>query len=356
MERRTVEAYERGAAAYVEHRRAHAPDQADHFAGTVASGALRADLGCGPGHSTPLLGEPVVALDAAYAMLAEVPGRAPAALRVQADLEALPFRRGSLAGAWACKCYQHLEADCLPEALAELHSALSVGSTVAITAFAGAGVHTTSEDDRFPGRLFTLWAPEDLADVVGGAGFDVTRLEVDDDGRDWRHVQLWARRARTLPDRVGRDLRLLVCGLNPSLFAADAGVPFARPGNRFWPAALASGVVERDRDPSHALHACGVGSTDLVKRATVGAAELTTDELLAGIERVERLCERLAPRAVCLLGVAGWRAAVDRSAPLGWQERRLGGSPVYLMPKPSGRNAHTSTDGLARHMRAATEP
>ena len=85
-------------------------------------------------------------------------------------------------------------------------------------------------------------------------------------------------------------MRLLVCGLNPSVRAADAGVGLVTPGNRFWPAALAAGLVTRDRDPRHALLAHGVGMTDLVKRATPRAAELTRDEYRAGVERLGRLC------------------------------------------------------------------
>ena len=157
-----------------------------------------------------------------------------------------------------------------------------------------------------------------------------------------------------LPDLVRPDLRVLVCGYNPSLYAADTATPFGRPGNRFWPAALAAGVVTRDRDPWHAVRAHDVGWTDLVKRATVAAKELTTDELRAGLARVERLCEWLRPRAVCILGVQGWRALVDKKAQVGWQPQPLGGSPVYVMPNPSGLNASTQHEGFVEHLRAVT--
>jgi TDG/mug DNA glycosylase family protein len=353
MERRTIEAYERGAKGYVEHRRAYAPDGAEAFAADLPAGGLRLDVGAGPGHYTALLGEPVVALDAASAMLREVPERAPAALRVQADVEALPFRRGALAAAWANKCYQHLPAEALPMALAELHRALAVGSPVAVNVFAGEGTRRTGDEDEFPGRFFTLWHPDELVDVIQGAGFTVEDLQVDEARPGWPPLRLRARRARTLADRVGPGMRLLVCGLNPSLYAADAGVEFARPGNRFWPAALAAGLVSRDRDPDHALRVHHVGFTDLVKRATVGADELSADELRAGVARVERLCARLRPGALCLLGLAGWRAAVDRRAAPGPQAQRLGGRPVYVMPNPSGRNAHTTPSALVAHLRAA---
>ena len=353
MERRTIEAYERGAKGYVAHRRAYAPDGAETFAAELPPGRLRLDIGAGPGHYTALLGEPVVALDAARAMLHEVPDRAPGALRVQADVAAHPFRPGGAAGAWANKCYQHLEAEALPMALAELHRALEVGSPLALNVFAGEGTRRTGDEDEFPGRFFTLWDPDRLADVVAGAGFTVEDVRVEEARPGWPPLRVRARRGRTLADRVGPGMRLLVCGLNPSLYAADAGVEFARPGNRFWPAALAAGLVSRDRDPDHALRVHGVGFTDLVKRASSGADELSPDELRAGMARVERLCAWLRPRALCLLGLAGWRAAVDRRAGAGPKDRRIGGVPAYVMPNPSGRNASTTPAALVEHLRAA---
>ena len=148
-------------------------------------------------------------------------------------------------------------------------------------------------------------------------------------------------------------MRLLVCGLNPSEYAADVGVGFARPGNRFWPAALAAGLVTRDRDPAHALAAHGVGMTDLVKRATPRADALTADEYRAGAARVERLVEWLRPGAICFVGLSGYRAAVDRRAVAGRIPDGFGGVPAYLMPNPSGVNAHARVDDLADHLRAA---
>lgn len=149
-------------------------------------------------------------------------------------------------------------------------------------------------------------------------------------------------------------MRLLVCGLNPSLYAADVGVAYGRPGNRFWPAALAAGLVTVDRDPWHALRHHGVGFTDLVKRATVGAAELAAQEFRAGLARVERLCELLRPAAVAFCGVTGWRLATgDRRARLGWQDRTVGGAAAYVLPNPSGLNAHTTVADVTAHLRRA---
>ena len=146
---------------------------------------------------------------------------------------------------------------------------------------------------------------------------------------------------------------LLLVGLNPSLYAADHGVGFARPGNRAWPALLASGIATVDRDPI-ALLRRGVGMTDLVKRATPQAKELTRAEYVAGLDRLEALCGWLRPRTVCVVGLTGWRAATgDGAARAGWQQRELGSRPVYLMPNPSGANAHVTVDDLARHLRIA---
>ena len=147
-------------------------------------------------------------------------------------------------------------------------------------------------------------------------------------------------------------MRLLVCGLNPSVYSADAGIGFARPGNRFWPAAIAAGLVTVDRDTRAAL-AAGIGMTDLVKRATPRADELTRDEYRAGLARVEWLVEWLQPGAVCFVGLAGWRAAVDRHAVAGVQPHAIGGRPAYVMPSTSGLNARVPLAELTDHLRAA---
>ena len=207
-------------------------------------------------------------------------------------------------------------------------------------------------DDRFPGRHFSWWPVERFADVVVGAGFDP--ISVVDDGEEWIDVE--ATRARTLPDTVGPGMRLLVVGLNPSVYAAGAGHGFARPGNRFWPAALAAGLVTRAHDPVHALRVDGIGMTDLVKRATASAREVSRDEYRAGTARVERLVAWLEPRAVCFVGLSGYRVAGDRKATAGWQNERFGGRPAYVMPNPSGINAHARPADLAEHLRAAVSP
>ncbi|HSL57918.1 MAG TPA: uracil-DNA glycosylase family protein, partial [Acidimicrobiales bacterium] len=321
-----------------------------------AGGGPVADLGCGPGWHTAALRAPgavrPIALDAVTEMLDLVADAAPDALRVRADLGALPFRRGALGGAWAAKSYVHLPRTEVPLALADLHRSLAVGAPARLLVFAGDDEHAAFAGDDFPGRRFSHWPIDLLRHVLVGAGFDVESLVAGAGGRD-DHIAVELTRARTLPDTVGPGTRLLVCGLNPSLYAADHGVGFARPGNRFWPAALAAGLVGRDRDPWDALRRHGIGMTDLVKRATPRADALTADEYAAGVARLDALCAWLRPGAVCLVGLAGWRAAVDRRAVAGIQDRALGGRPVYVMPSTSGLNAHARLDDLVAHLRAA---
>ena len=349
--------YETGAVDYATSRRAYQPARAEDFAGAVAAGTWRLDLGSGPGHYLPFLGRPVVAADPAVAMVAEARRRhgEPGVAAVVCDAEALPVRRGSLGGVWASKSLQHLPAAQMPMTLAEMHRAVPVDGVVDITLFRGQGADVTGTDDDFPGRLFTWWEPDILSRLLVGAGFEV--LDVDrgtaGPGDDHDRFAIRARRLRTLADTIGPGMRLLICGLNPSLYAADAGIGFARPGNRYWPAALAAGIVSIDRDPTRALRIDGIGMTDIVKRATNRADELDPAEYVTGLERVEALVRWLQPGAICFVGLAGWRAAVDRKAQPGPQPTPIGDTPVYVMPSTSGLNARTPVSELSAHLAAA---
>ncbi|HVC67143.1 MAG TPA: mismatch-specific DNA-glycosylase [Acidimicrobiales bacterium] len=194
-------------------------------------------------------------------------------------------------------------------------------------------------------------SPEALAALLAGGGFTPV-----DSPRTTGDGTLRARvvRDRTLADTVGPGMRILICGVNPSPYSADAGVGYARPGNRFWPAALAAGLVQADRDPVAAL-AHGVGMTDFAKRPTSTAAEVRPDEYAAGFARVTGLVEWLQPRVVCFVGLSGWRTVVDRRAVAGFQPATVGGRPAYVMPSTSGLNARTPLDELARHLAAAAD-
>jgi double-stranded uracil-DNA glycosylase len=360
MERATVRVYDDHSRDWAARREPYDLDRARAFAARVTPGAVRVDVGCGPGFHVDDLGTPVVAIDAVPGMLEQVAERAPHAALVCADLEALPFRDRSLGGAWAAKSYLHVPRVRLPLALARLHWALVAGAPVELIVLAGTGEGQRTDDD-FPGRYFTEWEPDPFVDVLVGAGFVVDDLDADETIGDRtprsastaRWIRVQARRERTLPDTVGPGMRLLVCGLNPSLYAADRGVGFARPNNRYWNAARTAGLVAVDRDPLDALVHHGVGMTDLVKRATAAAAELTTEEYRSGVARVERLVRWLQPGAVCFVGLAGWRAAIDRKAEAGVQPDGFGGRPAYVMPSTSGLNARVRPAELVEHLRAA---
>jgi TDG/mug DNA glycosylase family protein len=348
MDRATIEVYEQRGRSWAARRRPVRRADARGFGRRVAPGAVRVDLGCGAGRYTTDLGRPVVGMDAAWTMLAQCRINAPDAALVQGDFEALPFGTQCLAGAWANMSYLHVPRVRLPLALADLHRVLAVGAAVDVQVLAGDYEGNDLPGDDVGGRFFASWTLDAFCDVVVGAGFDIVDALVDDE-----HIRLRAERARTLSDTVGRDMRLLMVGLNPSLYAADAGVGYARPGNRFWPAAAAAGLVTRDRDPYHALRAHGIGMTDIAKRATVAADEITADEFRSGLARVERLTRWLEPSALCMVGLTGWRSAVDRHAPPGWQPQPFGGRPVYVMPSTSGANAHAQMPELVAHLRAA---
>ena len=344
MDRSTVEVYERRAEEWAERRRAVHRDRSTVLAARVLPGLPVADLGCGPGHYLDDLGPRAVGVDAAAAMLALV---GPGARLVQADLEALPLRDRSLGGVWASNSYLHVPRTRLPLAMARLHWAMEVGAPLTLSVVVGDGEGDWPDDD-FPGRRFSFWQPESLGALLAGAGFEVEDVTIQAE-RVWAD----ARRARTLPDTTAAGQRVLVCGLNPSVVAADAGYGFAGPSNRFWRAAVASGLVTRPRDPLGCAVHDRVGMTDLVKRATPNAAVLGVEEYRAGADRVRGLVEWLQPQLVLFVGLAGWRAAVDRTALAGLQPAPFGGAPAYVMPSTSGLNAHSTPASLAAHMAEA---
>jgi TDG/mug DNA glycosylase family protein len=274
----------------------------------------------------------------------------PDALYVQADLEHLPFGRYAVDGAWSWMSHLHVPSTHLPLALWDLHRVLSVGAPFELQVLVGDYEGDELPGDDVGGRFFAAWSPDRLVDVVTGAGFDIADGSVEVSGDE---VRLSAVRAWTLANTVRPGMRLLVCGVNPSPYSADIGVGYGRPGNRFWPAMVAAGVVTKLRDPIDALMAHGVGMTDFVKRPTRTAAEVTVDEYRTGFARLERLAAWLQPRAVCFVGLSGWRAAVNPKAAAGLQPETVGGRPAYVVPSTSGLNAHSTPSDLARHFEEA---
>jgi TDG/mug DNA glycosylase family protein len=162
-------------------------------------------------------------------------------------------------------------------------------------------------------------------------------------------AEVAAARGRAIPDVVADGLRVLFCGINPSLYSAAVGHHFARPGNRFWPAVHGAGFTDRLLSPfeDRLLLDFGLGCTNLVARSTARADELTPDELRAGGERLRELALRVRPRWLAVLGVGAYRAAFQRpGAAAGPQPERIGDTGVWLLPNPSGLNAHYQLSGL----------
>jgi TDG/mug DNA glycosylase family protein len=158
----------------------------------------------------------------------------------------------------------------------------------------------------------------------------------------------------TIPDVIGPQLRVLFCGINPGLYSAATGHHFARPGNRFWPALHQSGFTDRQLSPGeqHLLPALGLGITNIVPRASARADELTADELRAGGQQLTELVARLRPQRLAILGVTAYRIAFAQPrAVVGPQPERLGDTSVWVLPNPSGLNAHWSAAGLAEAFR-----
>ena len=162
----------------------------------------------------------------------------------------------------------------------------------------------------------------------------------------YRGLDLDAARSRTVPDVLpppGAPFSVLFCGINPGLYSAATGFHFARPGNRFWPALHGAGFTPRRLDPSEQdlLPAYGLGITNLVARATAQASELTRVELVAGGERLAGLVAGYQPRWVAVAGVTAYREAfVKRRATVGPQAETIGRSGLWIVPNPSGLNAH----------------
>ncbi|MGZ8742267.1 MAG: G/U mismatch-specific DNA glycosylase [Nocardioides sp.] len=163
-------------------------------------------------------------------------------------------------------------------------------------------------------------------------------------------TELEAARDNVLPDLLADGLRVVFCGINPGLWSAATGHHFARPGNRFWPALHASGFTPRLLSPGEQglLRSLGLGLTNVVARASARADELSPEELVAGGEALRAKVDRHRPDWLAVLGVTAYRSAFgDRHAKVGPQEDTLGATRVWVLPNPSGLNAHWTPAALA---------
>jgi TDG/mug DNA glycosylase family protein len=155
----------------------------------------------------------------------------------------------------------------------------------------------------------------------------------------------------TMPDVIAPNLRVLFCGINPSVYSAVVGHHFARPGNRFWPTLYKGGFTPRLFKPSEdrELLIYGYGITNIVARATVAAAELSTDELAAGGQQLRNKVRQYQPQVLAVLGISAYRLAFNQPrAILGQQSETIGTTQLYILPNPSGLNAHYTPADLAR--------
>jgi double-stranded uracil-DNA glycosylase len=163
-------------------------------------------------------------------------------------------------------------------------------------------------------------------------------------------ADLDAAREKILPDVAGPGLRVLFAGINPGLYSAATGYHFARPGNRFWPALHRSGFTPRQLDPSEQelLLGLGLGITNVVARATARADELDAAELIAGGRLLLAKAEALAPQWLAIAGVGAYATAFGKKkVVVGPQDLTAGRTRIWVLPNPSGLNAHYTPVALA---------
>src|SRR5215210_4546038 len=162
--------------------------------------------------------------------------------------------------------------------------------------------------------------------------------------------QILAARDKKMRDIIAPGLNVLFCGINPSLYSAAVGRHFARPGNRFWPTLYAAGFTDRlfSAFEDDRLLERGYGITNVVERATATAAELDENEFIKGGKALEKKVRRYRPKVVAVLGISAYRVAFwKKDAAVGQQEDTLGGAAVWVLPNPSGLNAHYRLEDLA---------
>jgi len=167
-------------------------------------------------------------------------------------------------------------------------------------------------------------------------------------------AQLLAARNKGIPDLVAKNLIVLFVGINPGLYTAAIGRHFGRPGNRFWPALYDGGFTPRLFSPfeNYLLLGLGFGITNLVERATARADELSDDELRAGGKRLQAKVKRLRPTVVAFVGIHPYRVVSGiKDAHVGLQKDLFGGSHAWVLPNPSGLNAHYLPAALAKLFR-----
>jgi len=170
--------------------------------------------------------------------------------------------------------------------------------------------------------------------------------------------QILAAEGKTVKDVIAPSLLVLFCGINPGLYTAAVGHHFARPGNRFWPALHAAGFTDRLLSPfeERELLKGGYGVTNIVMRASATADHLSNEELVAGGKRLRAKVRRYKPRFLAVLGLSAYRVAfANPKASIGLQNEKIGETSLWVLPNPSGLNAHYQPRDLARLFRELKE-
>lgn len=163
---------------------------------------------------------------------------------------------------------------------------------------------------------------------------------------------------RTTEDLIDYNLKVLFCGINPGLWSGATGFHFARPGNRFWKALYLAGFTDRILHPSeeYELLERGYGITSFCRRTTARADELTPEEFITGGKLLVKKLEKFKPQTLAVLGITAYRAAFRQpKATLGLQPEKIAATPVWLLPNPSGLNAHYQVNDLAELYREVRE-
>ncbi len=163
--------------------------------------------------------------------------------------------------------------------------------------------------------------------------------------------QLAAAVGGSTPDILAPNLKVVFCGINPSAYSAVVGHHFARPGNRFWPSLYGGGFTPRLLHPSEdkTLPEFGLGITNVASRATVAAADLFEGELEQGAQQLREKIAQYRPQFLAVLGIGAFREGFKQpKAVLGLQDLRIGGTKIFVLPNPSGLNAHYKPADLAR--------
>ena len=162
-------------------------------------------------------------------------------------------------------------------------------------------------------------------------------------------AQIQAAVNQTVPDIIAPQLKVLLCGINPSLYSAAVGHHFARPGNRFWPALQAAGITDRLYSPfeDHLLLALGYGITNIVDRATARADQLAEAELMAGQQALMQKLDEQQPQVLAILGISAYRTAFHQPKAKIGRQSDLPACQLWVLPNPSGLNAHYQLADLA---------